>query len=262
MYYERIIGIDNDKCISLSEAFRNSQTSTADMREYLTKYRDMMTLLKQNMSMPLRKHPQFVWKGVDSACWLFEEHRIMHALRDMLVTDASVLFNQSNHKEARPMLEEALHLCKHMLVTNETWNKTPFVRAMAEFQPLYLLGLAFRTKSLYCENVCAFKTSPPVARLAFQFSELSDVCWKQRAEKDHTRQLLTAWHHSSAMASDETTDFTKRLSHITCARQLSEAPAVIADYESIMEKNRTVYFVTADPIKCDLLSLTQGMTKL
>ena len=262
MFYERIIGFDNDRCISLSEAFRNSETSTDDMRQYLIKFREMLGLLQQNARMPLRRQPQFVWNGIDSACWLFEEHRIMHALRDMLVVDASALFNQANHKDARPLLEEALTLCKQMLEKNETWNKTPFVRAMPEFQPLYLLGLAFRTKSLYCENVCAFKASPPVARMAFQFSELSDVCWKSRAEKDHTRQLLTAWHHSSAMASDEDTDFAKRLSHITAARQLSSAPAVVSDYNDIIEKNTTVYFMTAEPIKCDLLSLAQGMAKL
>lgn len=262
MYYERIVSLDNDQCISLSEAFRNSTTSTADMREYLTKYREMLELLRANPRIPLRKHPQFVWNGVDSACWLFEEHRVMHELRDMLVVDASMLFNQSKHKEARPLIEEALSLCKQMLEKNETWLKTPFVRAMPEFQPLYLLGLAFRTKSLYCENVCAFKASPAVARMAFQFSELSDVCWKARAETNHTRQLLTAWHHSSAMASDEATNFVDRLSHITAARQLSSAPAVVADYEDIHEKNTTVYFMTPEPIKCDLLSLAQGISKV
>ena len=262
MFYERIIGIETDKCISLSESFRNSEVSTENMRAYLVEYREMLDLLKRNMSMPLRKHPQFIWNGVDSACWLFEEHRIMHALRDMLVVDASEFFNQSKHKEARPLLEEALHLCKEMLEKNETWEKTPFVRAMPEFQPLYLLGLAFRTKSLYCENVCAFKASPAVARMAFQFSELSDVCWKAAAQTKKTRQLLTAWHHSSAMASDETTAFTQRLSHITAARQLSNAPAVISDFNAITEKNKTVYYTKAEPIKCDLLSLQQGMTKL
>ena len=30
----------------------------------------------------------------------------------------------------------------------------------------------------------------------------------------------------------------------------------------IIEKNTTVYFMTAEPIKCDLLSLAQGMAKL
>ena len=258
MYYEKIVGRNIDQCIALSEAFRNSTGSVAQMRDYLVQYRALMDVLRQNLRVPLRKQPQFVWNGVDSACWKFEEHRILHGLRDMLVDEAADL----QGKEAQTLLKEAVDVCKEMLCSNETWNKTPFVRAMPVFQPLYLLGLAFRTKAMVCENACAFKASPVVARMAYQFSELSDVCWKRRADPAHTRQLLTAWHHMSAMASDETTQFQARLSHITCARQLSDAPTVQADYETIHEKNTTVYYLSPEPIKCPTLTLAQGMAKL
>jgi hypothetical protein len=183
----------------------------------------------------------------------------MHCLRDALVRDAADLFNESKHTEARPLLEEALGLTKEMLTKNGTWAKTPFVRAMNEFQPAYLLALAFRTKALYCQNVCAWKSSAPVARMAHQFSELSDMCWKRRAEPDATRQLLVAWHHISAMAGD---NFQQRLSHITAAQQLSTAAAVLTDYADIMEKNRTVYYLQPEPIVCTVLTLEQALQKL
>jgi len=259
MLYETIVDVELDKCISLSEAFRNSDVSTENMRRYLVQFREMLGILDEHRRIPLKKHPQFVWNGTDSACWYFEEHRIMHCLRDALVRDAADLFNESKHTEARPLLEEALGLTKEMLTKNGTWAKTPFVRAMNEFQPAYLLALAFRTKALYCQNVCAWKTSAPVARMAYQFSELSDMCWKRRAEPDATRQLLVAWHHISAMAGD---NFQQRLSHITAAQQLSTAAAVLTDYEDIMEKNRTVYYLQPEPIVCTVLTLEQALQKL
>ena len=262
MLYEKIVDVELDKCISLSESFRNSEVSTENMRSYLVRFREMLDILQEHRRIPLKKHPQFVWNGTDSACWYFEEHRIMHMLRNYLVRDAAELFHDNKHTEARPLLEEALDLSKQMLSKNDTWVKTPFVRAMKEFQPLYLLSLAFRTKALYCQNVCAWKTSAPVARLAFQFSELSDACWKLRAEPETTRQLLCAWHHISAMTADDSSHFQERLSHITAARQLSTSATVLTDFESIMEKNRTVYYLNPEPVKCKVLSFDEGLKKL
>ena len=261
MYYEQIIPYETDKCISLSEAFRNSTDSVENMRIYLTQFRDMMKIVQEHPRIPLRKQPQFVWDGMDSACWLFEEHRIMHALRDMLVADAVRLFGEDRHSEANPMLTEAVDLCKQMIAKNETWMKTPFVASIPQVQTLYLLALAFRTQSMRLENAFYMKTSTTFAQRAYQLSELADRLWKAHADTDHTRQLLTAWHHCCALeAADK--DFQAQLSHITCARELSNSAVVQTDYDAIHEKNSTVYFLTPETISCPLYSIQEGLTKL
>lgn len=259
MYYEQIIPYETDKCISLSEAFRNSNDSTDNMRVYLAKFREMMDVLKEHPRTPLRKQPQFVWNGMDSACWLFEEHRIMHGLRDMLLREAISLFSQDKHKEADPLLAEAVDVCKQMLIKNETWTKTPFVASIPEVQTLYLLALAFRTQAMRLENAGHIKASTTFAQRAYQLSELSDRCWKVGADPDKTRQLLTAWHHCCATQSS---DFQNQLSHITCARELSRSPVVEADYKEIMEKNTTVYFLTPESITCPVYSVQDGLARL
>lgn len=261
MYYEEILPYETDKCIALSEAFRNSVDSKEDMRAYLDKFRDVVSLLQQHARVPLRKQPQFVWNGMDSACWMFEEHRVMHALRDMLVSEAAQLFSEDKHSEANPLLAEAVDVCKDMLAKNETWEKTPFVAAIPEVQPLYLLALAFRTQSMRLENAFYMKTSTTFAQRAYQLSELSDVCWKAHADPGHTRQLLTAWHHCCATEAPDS-DFQAQLSHITCAHELTESPVVHADYEQICDKNTTVYFLTPKPITCPVYSVRDGMARL
>lgn len=261
MFYEEVIPYETDTCIALSEAFRNSVDSTENMRVYLAKFREMMDLLREHSRVPLRKQPQFVWNGMDSACWMFEEHRIMHALRDMLVSDAVTLFGQDRHSEANPLLVEAVDMVKTMVAKNETWEKTPFVAAIPEVQPLYLLALAFRTQSMRLENASYMKTSATFAQRAYQLSELADVCWKAHADPDHTRQLLTAWHHCCATEAADS-DFQTQLSHITCARELSKSPVVQSDYEQICEKNTTVYFLTPEPITCPVYSISEGLARL
>ena len=135
------------------------------------------------------------------------------------------------------------------------WFKTPLVNSMPEVQTEYLLALLFRTKGTYCFNMHMFKTSPPVAKMAYKFVEMSNAIWKKGANKDYENKLKAHYHHAVASPSE---DFKAIISHSTAAVAIFEDPKMAEDHEMWLNRNNTVHFETPEPVDCEVFTLERA----
>ena len=257
MLFEHIVPLEPSKCIELSACLERSEDSLDNMEEYLVKFRDMMDILKKHPHTMLKKQPLFVWHDRNSASWKFEEHRILHTLHEMLMYVAKVEFDRNDYKKAKVHLARAVEVCKEMLQLR--WFKTPIVKSMPELQPEYLLALLFRTKGTYCFNMHMFKTSPPVARMAYKLVEISNALWKKGASKDYEIKLKAHYHHAVASTSE---DFKDIISHSTAAVEIYDDAKMKEDHETWVHRNNTVHFITPEPVECDVFSLEKALQVL
>lgn len=254
MLYEHIIPLEPSRCIELSACLEKSEDSVENMEEYLVKYREMLAILSRNPHTMLKSQPLFKWHDRNSACWKFEEHRILHTLHEMLMFKAKEEFDACAYKKAKVYLSRALDVSKDML--GSKWFKTPIVKGMPELQQEYLLALLFRTKGTYCFNMHMFKTSPPVAKMAYKFVELSNALWKKGASKDYERKLKAHYHHAVASTSE---DFKEIISHSTAAVAIYNDTKMKEDHELWVNRNNTVHYETPEPVECEVFSLERAL---
>ena len=254
MLYEHIIPLEPGKCIELSACLERSEDSVENMEGYLVNFREMLGILEKNPRTMLKKQPLFVWHDRNSACWKFEEHRILHTLHEMLMFKAKEHFDACEYKQAKIHLSRAMDICKEMLQMK--WFKTPLVNSMPELQKEYLLALLFRTKGTYCFNMHMFKTSPPVAKMAYKFVEISNALWKKGASKEYENKLKAHYHHAVASTSE---DFKEIISHSTAAVEIYDDAKMKEDHELWMNRNNTVHYETPEPVNCEVFSLERAM---
>lgn len=242
------------KCIELSAALERSEDSVENMETYLTQFREILDILEKTPHTMLRKQPLFVWHDRNSACWKFEEQRILHTLHEMLMFKAKESFDACEYKPAKVYLSRALEVCKEMLQMK--WFKTPLVRSMPELQTEYLLALLFRTKGTYCFNMHMFKTSPAVAKMAYKFVEISNAMWKKGASKDYQNKLKAHYHHAVASTSD---DFKTIISHSTAAVDIYDDAKMKEDHELWVDRNNTVHYETPEHVNCEVFGLERAL---
>lgn len=257
MLFEKILQLDQTKCIALSEAFRKSSLSAAHMETYLTKFQGMLELMKTHSTTPLSHQPLFVWHDRNSASWMFEKHRAMYTLHGMLLADAKKCFDAGDHKGAKAILTKALDLSKQILELD--YVKTPCVASMPEVQLEHSLANVFRTKAAYCFNLHMFKTTPTVALMAYKFAEIGNRLWKRDANIEFENKLKAHWHHAVASTSE---NFKETISHSTAAMELIEDPKFMEDHEEWVRRNETVHFETVEPIECKLYTLEEAIAKM
>ena len=265
MLYEQIVNIEPQRCIRLSERLERSEESVENMEKYLSEFRELKDLLSA-AHFPLKKQPLFVWHDRNSASWCFEEQRILHVLHMMLMAKAKEHFDKCEYSLAKGHLSRAVEVCKDTL---QEWEKTPFIRGMPELQPAYNLALLFRTMGTRCFNAHMFKTNPIVAKMAYQFVEISNALWKKGASKEYEEKLKAFYHHSvaSQMAEKaevhpEQFDFKLLLSHSTEAVSVYQDVKMQEDHETWLRRNNTVHYETAEPVVIPLFTLQQALSKV
>lgn len=254
MLYEHIIPLEPAKCIELSACLERSEDSVENMEEYLVNFREMVDILQKNPRTMLKTQPLFIWHDRNSACWKFEEQRILHTLHEMLMFKAKEQFDACEYKQAKVYLSRAVDVCKDMLQMK--WFKTPLVNSMPELQKEYLFALLFRTKGTYCFNMHMFKTSPTVAKIAYKFVEISNALWKKGASKEYENKLKAHYHHAVASTSE---DFKEIISHSTAAVEIYDDVKMKEDHEMWMNRNNTVHFETPEPVNCEVFSLERAI---
>lgn len=257
MLYEQIVPIQPDTCIHLSECLEQSTSSTENMQEYLNKFRDMISLLRVHRRTPLKKQPLFKWQDRTSACWMFEEHRILHALHGMLMVDAKKCFDNCDFKGAKVLLGRAVDVAKDMLSLD--WCKTPTVRGMPELQVPYVLSVLFRTKGTYFFNMHSFKSNKAAAKMAYQYVELSNSLWKSSADQGYADKLRAHYHYAVACASE---NFKEIISHSTAAVNFFHDPKMLEDHNVWLEQNNTVHYETIDEVTCPTINLEYALSKV
>lgn len=257
MLYEQIVAIEPNRCIELSECFEQSTSSTENMEQYLTKFRDMLGLLTVHRRTPLKKQPLFKWHDRTSACWKFEEHRIMHALHGMLMTDAKKCFDNCDFKGAKVILTRAVDVAKEMLSVD--WCKTPSVRGMPELQIPYILSVLFRTKGTYFFNLHSFKSNKVAAKMAYQYVELSNCLWKSSSDQGYADKMKAHYHYAFACESENFKDI---ISHSTAAIGLLHDPKMLEDHKVWTEQNNTVHYETVEVVTCPTISVEFALSKV
>lgn len=261
MLYEQIVNIEPTRCIRLSEALEQSNESIQNMEQYLTEFRELKDILSK-CHYSLKKQPLFVWHDRNSASWCFEEQRILHSLHAMLMAKAKEHFDKCEYSESKGHLSRAVQVCKDTL---QDWVKTPYIRGMPELQPAYNLALLFRTMGTRCFNAHMFKSNPKVAKLAYQFVELSNALWKKGANKEYEDKLKAYYHHAKASEIAEGTedlDFKMLISHSSEAVKVYSDPKMQEDHEIWQRRNDTVHYETPEPIHVPLLTLQQALRKV
>lgn len=254
MLYEQIIPYETAKCIHLSECMEQSEESTALMEQYLQKFREMLSTLTVHRRTPLKMQPLFRWHDRTSACWKFEEQRIMHSLHGMLMSDAKQCFDNCDYKGAKQLLGRAVEVCKEML--SSEWVKTPSVYGMPEIQLPYMMSLLMRTKGTYCFNMHSFKCTPKAAQLAYQLVELSNCLWRRGADIEYSNKLKAHYHYAVASTSE---DFKEIISHSTAAVELLKDPKMLEDHANWLEKNNTVHYETVEEVSCPTITLEKAL---
>lgn len=265
MLYEQIVNIEPQRCIKLSESLEQSTESIENMETYLREFRELKELLSE-AHFPLKKQPLFVWHDRNSSSWCFEEQRILHSLHMMLMAKAKEHFDKCEYSEAKSLLSRAVEVCKDTL---QEWEKTPYIRGMPELQPAYNLALLFRTMGTRCFNAHMYKSNPKVAKMAYQFVEISNALWKRGASKGYENKLKSHYHH--AVASDiaqkaeerpEDFDFKLLLSHSTEAVKLYDDAKMQEDHSTWIQRNNTVHYETPEPVHIPLFTLEQAFSKV
>lgn len=254
MLYEQIISVEPAKSIHLTGCLECSEESVEAMEEYLVKYREMLNILSIHKRTPLKKQPLFEWHGRSSACWKFEEHRILHTLHGMLMKDAKKCFDNCDYKGAKVILQRAVDVCKEMLSLE--WVKTPYVKGMPELQTSYMLSLLFRTKGTYCFNMHSFKSTPKVAKMAYQLVEISNCLWKRGADMEYANKLKAHYHYATASNAESFQDI---ISHSTAAVNLLKDPNMMEDHASWLQSNNTVHFEQVEDVTCPVLTLESAL---
>ena len=265
MLYEQIVNIEPQRCIRLSESLEQSEESVENMEKYLSEFRELKDLLSK-AHFPLKKQPLFVWHDRNSASWCFEEQRILHELHMMLMAKAKEHFDKCEYSEAKGYLSRAVEVCKDTL---QEWEKTPFIRGMPELQPAYNLALLFRTMGTRCFNAHMFKSNPTVAKMAYQFVEISNALWKKGASKEYENKLKAFYHHAVASQIAEKAethpdqfDFKALLSHSTEAVNVYDDAKMQEDHETWLRRNNTVHYETPEPVVVPLFTLQQALSKV
>jgi|TARA_B110001452_G_scaffold267564_1_gene278100 hypothetical protein len=259
MLYEKVIPIFTKECIVLSELFRCTESDQSeDWSAYLSALRSMMTKITK---IRLKSVPLFVWKGVNSSCWKFEEYRVMQELCSSLVSDAKITFEQKDYIATKASLSVAFNLTKDII--NLEWCRTPFVEAMPEMRLSYQVSNMFAIRSLYCYNAYSFKSDTRVIRQAYQLMEIANKLWKPTANIEFENKLLVEYYYSKACDSD----FKDKLSYVTAAlgtleTQVSiDLPHVVKLYNDVFRLNETVHFETVEPVKCPLLTVEEALKR-
>lgn len=265
MLYEQIVNIEPQRCIRLSESLEQSHESVSNMETYLSEFRELKDILSA-AHYPLKKQPLFIWHDRNSSSWCFEEQRILHELHMMLMAKAKDHFDKCEYTEAKRYLSRAVEVCKDTL---QRWEMTPYVRGMPELQPAYNLALLFRTMGTRCFNAHMFKSNPRVAKMAYQFVEISNALWKKGASKEYENKLKAYYHHAvasemaeKAESSPEEFDFKLLLSHSTEAVNAFDDVKMQEDHETWLRRNETVHYETPDPIIVPLFTLEQALSKV
>lgn len=257
MLYEQIVAIEPTTCIALSEYMEQSTSSTESMEQYLNKFRDMVGLLTVHRRTPLKSQPLFQWQGRTSACWKFEEHRIMHALHAMIMTDAKKCFDNCDYKGAKVLLGRAVDVAKEMLFVD--WCKTPGVRGMPELQLPYLMSVLFRTKGTYYFTMHSFKSNKVAAKTAYQYVELSNCLWRSSADQAYAAKMKAHYHYAFACESD---NFKEIISHSTAAVGLLQDPKMLEDHTVWVEQNNTVHYETVEDVTCPTIGVEFALSKV
>lgn len=256
MLYEHILNIERERAIELSECCENSEESVENMEHYLVKFNEMLEILRNTRTPPVKKQPLFEWNDRNSSSWIFEQYRIKHTLHKMLMQQAKKHFDACEYKKAHQLLTRAVVLCKEML--NAEFVKTPYVKGMPELQKEHALALLFRTKATYCYNLHMQKTTPSVALMAYKLAELSNAVWKRGANPVYANKLKAHYHFSIASTSD---DPQESLNHSTLAVSLHEDANFQELHETLMQKNEQIHFLTAEEVDIALYTATQGYAK-
>ena len=257
MFFEHIVPVHTDACIRVSELREQSEESSEKMDAYLGAFRELIQTMKHSPMLRLKKQPMFVWHDRNSACWAFEEHRVLHSYHKLLMKDAKACFTNCDYKGAKSYLGKAVDCCKQMLQSD--WVRTPYVKGMPELQLEYVLSMLFRTKGTYCYNAHMFKTSPLVAKMAFNFVELANCLWRKNQDKAYERKLKAHYHHSVASTSD---DFKETISHSALAVELYDDPKMLEDHKVWSERNSTIHFETPEKITVELFSIETALKKV
>lgn len=253
MLFEKVVPLYTNECIKLSELLlRTESDRSADWSAYLDGFRAMLEKIK---TVKLHCLPLFEWKGVNSTCWKFEEYRVMHELHVALLLEAKELYGQKDYGETKNKLSEALQLSKDMI--NIDWYLTPYVRAMPEMRVTYKLSKMLATRSLQSYNAYSFKPSSKMARMAYQLTEISNKLWKPCANVEFENKLLSEYYYSKA----QECEFPQKLSYITAAKNCNPVEHIVELYDSVTRLNETVYYMSAEPVECPLLTLEEALSK-
>ena len=257
MFFEHIVPIHSDLCIRISELREQSEESSEKMALYLEGYRHLVDKLRKSPMLRLNKQPLFVWHDRNSACWAFEEQRILHNYHRLLMKDAKACFTNCDYKGAKNYLGRAVDCCKEMLQSRWVW--TPYVKGMPELQLPYVLSVLFRTKGTYCYNAHMFKTSPLVAKMAYNFVEIANCLWKKNQDKEYENKLKAHYHHSVASTSE---DFKEIISHSKMAVELYNDPKMLEDHQLWNERNNTIHFETPEKVSVEVFSIETALKKV
>lgn len=266
MFFEHIVPVHSDLCIQVSEMKEESTESSEKMERYLNGFRQLVDKMKSTRMLHLNKQPLFVWHDRNSASWVFEEQRVLHAWHKLLMQSAKDCFVNCDHRGARDYLTKAIDCCKQMIATE--WVKTPYVKGMPELQLEYMLSLLFRTKGTYCYNMHMFKTSPPVARMAYKYVEIANCLWKKTADKHYENKLLAHYHHAVAskeaenISEDKDFDFKKLISHSTAAVSLLNDSKMLEDHETWSVRNKSVHYEEPEAVPVEVFTIEQALKKL
>lgn len=256
MLYEQILNIERDRAIELSECHENSIESIETMEHYLSKFNEMLDIMKETKTPCIKKQPLFEWNDRNSSSWMFEQYRIKHTLHKMLMKEAKKHFDACEYKKAHQLLTRAVVLCKEML--SSEFVKTPYVRGMPELQKEHALALLLRTKATYCFNMHMTKTTASVCKMAYQLCELSNQVWKRGANPAYSDKLKAHYHFAIASTSE---DPQETLNHSTLAFSLHEDANFLELHGTILQKNDQIHFLTAADVEVPLYTVAQGYAK-
>ena len=101
-----------------------------------------------------------------------------------------------------------------------------------------------------------FKTSPPVAKMAYKFVEISNGLWKKGASKEYENKLKAHYHHAVASTSE---DFKEIISHSAAAVAIYDDAKMKEDHETWETRNNTVHYETPEPVDCEVFSLEKAL---
>jgi tetratricopeptide (TPR) repeat protein len=254
-FFEHILPIYSEMCIENSELREQSEDSSKNMHIYLSKYRQLLDIIKNSPMLRLKKQPLFVWHDRNSASWKFEEHRILHRYHFHLMKEAKAHFQKGEFDKAKNYLSNAVSACKDM-ISSLQWIKTPYVIGMPELQLEYVLALLFKTKGTQYYNHHMNKTSPLASKMAYKYIEIGNCLWKKSQDKAYENKLKAAYHHAVASTSE---DFKEIISHSTAAVSLSSDPKILEDHQTWLQRNNSVHFETPDDIKIPLFNIEKAM---
>lgn len=253
--FEHILPVYPELCIEVSEHREQSEESSASMQRYLGKFRQLLDIVQKSPMLRLKRQPMFVWHDRNSACWKFEEQRILHRQHFHLMKEAKTFFKNGDFEKAKGYLANAVVCCKEMLSSLD-WVKTPYVIGMPELQTEYVLAVLFKTKGTQYYNHHMNKTSPLASKMAYKYVEIGNRMWKKTEDLEYENKLKAAYHHAVASTSQ---DFKEILSHSTVAVSLSSDPKILEDHNTWLERNKSVHFETPEDVTVQVFSVEKAL---